>query len=249
VKTTTALVLSAGGYFGAYHAGAWRAIARHMRPDIVVGASVGALNGWPIAAGCDPEDLVSQWLDREIAGLLQAALGSGLRRAYFDGAPLLARAERLIREYRPIVPYGLVMLQVPTLERKLVRDGEVTARHLAATCSIPLALPPVAIDGRSYVDGGLLEKLPLWAAATMGATRIFAIDALPEGIGWWASAGAFALRGVRPSPAVADGLKVTTIAPSGALGAFHHSVMWSRENIERWIAMGEQDAERAFHLQ
>ena len=59
----TALVLSAGGMFGAYQAGAYRAIAEIAPPDIVVGASVGALNGWPIAGGCTPDHLIERWLD------------------------------------------------------------------------------------------------------------------------------------------------------------------------------------------
>ncbi len=59
----TARVLSAGGMFGAYQAGAYRAIAAHTDIDMVVGASVGALNGWPIASGCTPEHLIARWLD------------------------------------------------------------------------------------------------------------------------------------------------------------------------------------------
>ena len=46
---TTALVLSAGGMFGAYQAGAWKALAPELSPDLVVGTSAGSLNGWAIA--------------------------------------------------------------------------------------------------------------------------------------------------------------------------------------------------------
>jgi predicted acylesterase/phospholipase RssA len=40
-----ALVLSGGGMFGAWQAGAWSVLARHFQPDLVVGASAGSLNG------------------------------------------------------------------------------------------------------------------------------------------------------------------------------------------------------------
>src|SRR2546427_8151414 len=42
--TKTALVLSGGGMFGAYQAGVWKALSHELSPDIVVGASVGALD-------------------------------------------------------------------------------------------------------------------------------------------------------------------------------------------------------------
>jgi len=46
----TALVLSGGGMFGAWQAGAWSALAPAFQPDVVVGASAGSLNGYAIAA-------------------------------------------------------------------------------------------------------------------------------------------------------------------------------------------------------
>src|ERR1039458_5392786 len=46
----TALVLSAGGMFGAWEVGVWKTLSRHLRPDCIVGASAGAWNGWMIAA-------------------------------------------------------------------------------------------------------------------------------------------------------------------------------------------------------
>ncbi|MBM3775954.1 MAG: hypothetical protein FJW37_12460 [Acidobacteria bacterium] len=73
-----ALVLSAGGMFGAYQAGAWRALEGRFRPDLVVGASVGALNGWAIAGGCAPEELVDRCSIRARAE--SCGWGSGFRR-------------------------------------------------------------------------------------------------------------------------------------------------------------------------
>ena len=69
----TALVLSAGGMFGAYQAGAWRELSACFQPDMVVGTSVGALNGWVIAGGCPPEELIRFWADPVGGGFLQVA--------------------------------------------------------------------------------------------------------------------------------------------------------------------------------
>jgi hypothetical protein len=82
----TALVLSAGGMFGAYQAGAWRAMAEQFEPDIVVGASVGALNGWSIAAGCSPERLIEAWRDPAAGNALRLYPNAGWRNGWFDPA-------------------------------------------------------------------------------------------------------------------------------------------------------------------
>src|SRR6185369_1497455 len=58
----TALVLSGGGMFGAYQAGVWAALHNSIQLDMVVGASIGCLNGWLIAGGCSGDALAEQWL-------------------------------------------------------------------------------------------------------------------------------------------------------------------------------------------
>src|ERR1700761_8225977 len=94
----TALVLSAGGMFGAYQAGAYKVIADLAPPDIVVGASVGALNGWPIASGCTADHLIERWLHPSAGETLKLFpnygwFKQGLRSVWFDPAPLRAQAE------------------------------------------------------------------------------------------------------------------------------------------------------------
>src|SRR6202041_1518412 len=104
----------------------------------------------------------------------------GWRNGWFDPAPLRAQAEQLWEQYQPSIPFGLVMVQLQGLNACLVEHPNVMPEHLQATCSIPLFLPTVRIDGKRYLDGGLFEKLPIWAALEMGATRIITIDSLPN---------------------------------------------------------------------
>src|ERR1700676_2236879 len=122
----TALVLSAGGMFGAYQAGAFKAIAELDPPDIVVGASVGALNGWTIASGCTPDHLIQRWLDPSAGDALKLFPNYGWRNGWFDPAPLRAQSERIWKEYRPRMPFGLVVVQLRGLQAKLVRHPHVT---------------------------------------------------------------------------------------------------------------------------
>jgi len=245
----TALVLSAGGYFGAYQAGVWKALERKIKIDLVVGASVGALNGWSIAAGCGGEELIERWTRPATANYLTFTKKPNFRNGYFEQGPLLENAEMLLREFQPRIPFGMVTVELPWLQQRLIRTEEVTPRHLLASCSIPLVMPSVTIGGRRFTDGGLIHKLPLWAAVEMGATEIIAIDSLPNVTPWWVRAGSSVLTRIRPAPLMPDSIKVTVISPSQALGSSHDAVIWKRENIDRWVALGKRDADQVFALQ
>ncbi len=242
----TALVLSSGGMFGAYQAGAYQAIAEMAPPDIVIGASVGALNGWAIAGGCSPADLIARWQHPSAGDALTLFPNHGwafpFRSRWFDPAPLRATAELLCNDYQPRIPFGVVIIELPGLRPRLVRSPEVHAAHLHATCSMPIFLPPVSIDGKRYLDGGLFEKFPLWAAIEMGATRIIAVDSMPNVGKWWLNAAtdiAHVFRRPRRYPANLD---LTIVSPSGSLGDANDAVFWKRHNVDRWIEMGMRDA-------
>lgn len=238
----TALVLSAGGMFGAYQAGAFQAIAQMEPPDIIVGASVGALNGWSIASGCTPDRLIERWLDPSTGDALRLFPNHGWRNGWFDPAPLRAQAERLWNEYRPLMPFGLVVVQLRGFHARLIQHPDVTPDHLQATCSIPLFLPTVRIGGRRYLDGGIFEKLPIWAALEMGATRIIAIDSLPRVGRWWLRLGINMAYAFKPARRYPPELDLTIISPSGTLGDANDAVFWNRGNVERWVEMGTRDA-------
>ncbi len=228
----TALVLSAGGMFGAYQAGAWKTIERHLHPDLVIGASVGALNGWLIAGGCSGEELAGHWLDPSTASLMT------LR----NSKALSEKAEWLYRAYTPKIPFGLVVVQLPWFQTRLIRADGIQPRHLLATCSILFLLPTVKIAGTRFTDGGLLDALPVWAAAEMGATRIVAVHSLPKVSPWWIRAGFDAIRDLRGSPKLPGNLNITTISPSEPMGTARDALVWNPDNIRRWIDLGERDA-------
>ena len=125
--------------------------------------------------GATPEELIEQWLDPATATIMKPGLhGAGLLRPKV----LHEKARELFARFRPRLPFGLTLAEIPRLRPHLIRDSAITWQHLAATCSIPFGFPPVAIDGRKFVDGGLLGALPLWAAGEMGATRAIALNVL-----------------------------------------------------------------------
>src|SRR5580658_100375 len=159
-----ALVLSGGGLFGAWQAGAWAALAPAFRPDLIVGASVGSLNGYAIACGATPAVLREMWLDSDVASFPRLEIN----------------VRNLVSRFQPRIDYAVVVTDLLRLKPKVFRGDAVTWRHLAASCAVPLVLPPVRIDGRYYLDGGLLNPLPVYAAVELGATEIVGLQALPD---------------------------------------------------------------------
>lgn len=212
--------------FAAWEIGVWKALAPHFRPDFIVGASAGALNGWAIAGGATADELAREWLD--------PATGRVMRRD-----ALRRKARHLFERYQPRTPFALTVVEVPHFRPRVIRGAEMRWEHLAATCSIPLVFPPVRIGGRRFVDGGLLGALPLWAAEELGATRAIALNCL--------NTRAFRMlhRSMRWRIPRATALEVVRIEPSVPLGSMRESVMWSAARIERYIALGEQDGKSA----
>ncbi len=240
-----ALVLSAGGLFGAYQAGAWKVLSGRFRPELVVGASAGAINGWAIAGGCPAADLAALWLDPAIAGVTRPRFPPASWKGSIDPAPLARLARDLFARYQPRVPYSATMVEVPRLRLVRVAQDRMTPEHLMASCAVPFGFPPVRIDGRLYVDGGLLSTLPIWAAVEMGATRVVAVNALPVMPSLALRMAVRAARLVGRKPAPVSGIEVVEIRPRAPLGSVRDALVWSAENLGRWVRQGEEDASEA----
>ena len=229
--------------FGAYQAGAWKVLRSRLRPDIVIGASAGALNGWAIAGGAEPEELIRFWLDAGSAGLHRLRPSW---RGVFDPKPLHNRIETLWKTYRPRTEIGVVAVELGRLRPRLFRNEEITWRHLAASCAVLTCYPQVRLGGKLYTDGGLLGSLPLWAAAEAGADRIIAVNALPQAPSVVVGAAVSGFRAVAPkAPAVAPHVEIRMIAPVRSLGTLREAVFWNEAAVRRSIALGEADAEKA----
>src|SRR5579863_67801 len=224
----TALVLSGGGMFGAWQAGGWSALAPGIQPDLVVGASVGSLNGYAIAAGWSPLELSDFWSHPLVAG-------------GFSRLPEMIQA---LVAARPLqLEYGVVLVDPLRMKPRTFTGPEITWRHLLASCAVPGMSPPVRIGGRWYLDGGLLNPLPVWAAVELGATRILALQALPEIPSALLKPFVRAFRAVfGHHPKLQSNVELITILPSRPLGSMYDALYWKRENIDRWLAQGARDA-------
>ncbi|MFQ5437104.1 MAG: patatin-like phospholipase family protein [Anaerolineae bacterium] len=184
-----AFVFSGGAALGALQVGMLRALRdADIRPDLVVGTSVGALNGAVIA---------DRGLDEGILAL--EALWRGLRREDVFPGGRLARARQFISSRVSIFPNGSLgelvcrMLTVDRFDDLQIPFGalatELISYHgalftagqihpaLLASAAIPGVYPPVEINGVTYVDGALTAHVPLGAAAQMGAKSLVVLEA------------------------------------------------------------------------
>ena len=199
----TAFVMAGGGSLGAVEVGMLLALLdRGIAPDFIVGASAGAINGAffasdPTLAGLERLREIWCGLRRRdlfpfsfsnVIGLLSGrdhvCAHHGLRR-------LLQQHLRYGTLEEAVIPIHVVASDLVSGDEVLLSAGP-TVEAVLASAAIPGVFPPVEIDGRLLVDGGVANNTPISSAIRLGATRIFV---LPTGF-------ACALRQV-PSNAIA----------------------------------------------
>jgi predicted acylesterase/phospholipase RssA len=167
--------------FGAYQAGVWSVLSEAFRPDIVVGASVGSLNGWAISSGATGEDLLSAWRDESRGVRHRLRIPRSWRDGFIDPAELESWIQQHYLAWTPRTRVGVALTKMWNFRPVLFTGSQITWRHLAASCAVPAFLPQYRLDGVWYADGGLLGALPLWGAIKMGATRIVTVNVLVDG--------------------------------------------------------------------
>ena len=237
-----ALVLSAGGMFGAYQAGVWEVLADVFRPDLVVGTSIGSLNGWLIAGGVSPTHLVERWLSLDEF----AKLKFRFPRRWTDGIVETRIIETWVRGMaaftQPRMPYGLVATHLRTLKPQLFQYPPIEWQHLMASCAIPGLFGLQLLNNALYCDGGILQPLPLWAAAEMGAAVAVSTNVMAFRPALVKAVSHLGCKYPNLAPQAPESFGVIEINPSEPLGSPRDSIYWTRANAERWIRLGRRDA-------
>jgi NTE family protein len=229
--------------FGAYQAGVWKALNPVFRPDVVIGCSVGSINGWAIAGGISGDELIKTWLDPRCATLMRRRASRRPWDAFFDPEPLQQMVQELMSTYTPRVPFALAVTEVPRLRLQLVHTPSITWRHLLASCAVPVGYPPVRIDGRCYCDGGLLSVMPVWAAPLLGADRVIAVNVLPNMPLNVLRSCVRTVRLLAPREPRVTGIEVLRIGPGRMLGTLRDAVRWNSATVRSWIERGHDEAQ------
>lgn len=180
----TAFILAGGGSLGAVEVGMLKALsARGTKPDLVVGSSVGAINGayfaaQPDAAGVARLESIWHGLRRpdifplEPVGGLLAFLG---RRTHFiDPARLAELLEKHLTFRRledTAIPCHVIATDVLGGAEVCLSKGPAI-EALLASAAIPAVFPPVRIGDRFLIDGAFANNTPVSTALSFGATRL-----------------------------------------------------------------------------
>jgi NTE family protein len=171
---STAFVLSGGGSLGAVQVGMMQALAqRRIQPDVLLGASAGAVNAAFIAShGFSTESLASLaelWRRTRRKDVfrfspirhLLALAGARPSLCTMDGLKRLTREHltcAVLEQAR--LPVHVVATEVLFGKDVLLSSGDAAAAVLPST-AIPGVFPPVAVDGRPLFDGGIANNMPI----------------------------------------------------------------------------------------
>lgn len=173
----TAWVLGSGGPRGFVHVGVLKAFDElGLQPDLIVGASVGALVGTLRAAGLGATTIESLALDLQATAMARLALWVDER---FSGAPIA----EWVRRQAPVQLLERMPVRMACVAVRR-RDGEVVAFTggdagvaVQASAAIERQFSPVRIRGEQYVDPDWHAPLPVRLARQLGAQRVVAVDA------------------------------------------------------------------------
>jgi NTE family protein len=160
-KATLGLVLSGGGARGIAHIGVIDALRSHgLEPDFIAGSSSGAIIGALAAAGHSTETMLEFFrkaspfrfsvVTMRKAGILDTAKVVAGFREYFPDDSFEALKIRLFLTATDIVNARL----------KIFESGPLISAILAS-CSMPMVFTPTEVDGRWYVDGGVINNFPV----------------------------------------------------------------------------------------
>ena len=184
----TAFVLSGGGLLGSTQVGMLQALVEaNIKPDLILGASIGAINGAgfaqdPTTAGV--AKLTQLWLDVvdqnpfrgsiiELVSTLAKTLVS-----FFDSD----RLEQLLSNQLSAtniedltIAFQCVAVQIEDAREVWFETGPLVPAILASSAA-PGIYPPVRLDDFHYMDGGVVNPIPVDRARKLGATRIFVLQ-------------------------------------------------------------------------
>ncbi len=170
---TVGLVLGGGGARGAFQAGALAALgAGGLVPDFVLGTSIGAINALGTTK-LPPAELVQWWLTKIPRNMFFRRQGE---------VPYATLLRELVA--RPTIhPWPVLILTaaLPKMRQHVVtitgKPAATQLQWLLASSAIPRVYPKVNIADTHYVDGGMVNDLPVDVAHDLGATHIISIGA------------------------------------------------------------------------
>ena len=179
-KKTLGFALGAGGACGVAHVGFLRAMEEAgIYPDYIAGCSMGSIVGAAYASGMSIDDIQKALFKLRMRHLIRPTLRRG-------GLCSSKKMGKIIRGYMGDpnfedlkTPFRCIAVDLQSQEVVTFSTGKVNECVVASSC-IPMVFRPMKKDGRLFVDGGVLMRVPCQAVKDMGADVVVGIDVL----GW-----------------------------------------------------------------
>lgn len=155
------IALSGGGARGIVHLGVLEALHKYgIRPEIISGASMGALIGVFYAAGFEPLQILDLVKSNKMVKMFKWQVPSG---GLIDLKKVLSLLEDNIEtdDFSSLKkPFYCSVVNLNSGHSEIKNEGKLF-QWVLASASIPIIFEPQIIDGITYVDGGLLNNLPV----------------------------------------------------------------------------------------
>ncbi len=175
-KPRVALVLGAGSARGLAHIGVLQVLEDNQIPfDFIVGSSIGAMIGGIYGCGADIK-MLGKLLENMDMGRFFEVTVSHL--GFINGSKINEFVKLLTKnkDFRELLfPVYMVATNLYTGSRVILQEG-IVAEAIRASISIPGIFRPVQKDDMLLVDGAVSDRVPVEAAAQLGADLIIAVD-------------------------------------------------------------------------
>lgn len=177
-KYKVGIALGGGGSRGFAHLGVLKALEEHgIVPEVIAGSSAGSIVGALLAAGKSPDEVYEDLQQNTLTDFARFGWSK-------DGLMSLDQLREQLEELLPGTtfadlkyPLYVTVSNLLTGEVEYLHQGSV-ALAVQASSAIPVLFEPVEIDGRIYVDGGLLDNVPV-APLLDCCEKVIAVDIMP----------------------------------------------------------------------
>lgn len=175
------LVLGAGGARGVAHVGVLQAFEENgIKPDCIIGCSMGSVVGACYSKGIKPSELVKVAETLKMSQIADLSVFPLNKTSLLKSVKLRNILSKYIGEvhFEDLqIPFSCVAIDIVTGESVLLNKGLVEPA-VRASSTIPTVFKPVELNGHVLVDGGVFVRLPLKEAKETNCDIIIAVDVL-----------------------------------------------------------------------